>query len=257
MSVNRINFNSDLAEQDWDFYETVDKKLISKINSANISCLYHGGMEAVVQQAVAECHQHEVSIGAHVSFLDKENFGRTSMPWTPIQIQELLKVQIEFMSKVCKQNNTKITHIKPHGALNNMACKDADLSQVIIDYIKRHYPSLIILAPALSKLALVAENEKMQTVLEIFADRTYEDDGTLTSRAIDGSLITNPQLASKHVEQMLLQGAIISRSGAHLPTSIHSICLHSDTPNSVEISNEICILLHSMGIKQIAIPHLF
>ena len=179
------------------------------------------------------------------------------MPWTPIQIQELLKVQIEFMSKVCKQNNTKITHIKPHGALNNMACKDADLSQVIIDYIKRHYPFLIILAPALSKLALVAENEKMQTVLEIFADRTYEDDGTLTSRTIDGSLITNPQLASQHVEQMLLQGAIISRSGAQLPTSIHSICLHSDTPNSVEISNEICILLHSMGIKQIAIPHLF
>ena len=97
----------------------------------------------------------------------------------------------------------------------------------------------------------------MQTVLEIFADRTYEDDGTLTSRTIDGSLITNPQLASQHVEQMLLQGAIISRSGAQLPTSIHSICLHSDTPNSVEISNEICILLHSMGIKQIAIPHLF
>ncbi len=257
MSVNRINFNSDLAERDWDFYETVDKKLISKINSANISCLYHGGMKAVVQQAVAECHQHEVSIGAHVSFLDKENFGRTPMPWTPIQIQELLKDQIEFLSEVCKQNNTKITHIKPHGALNNMACKDADLSQVIIDYIKRHYPSLIILAPALSKLALVAENEKMQTVLEIFADRTYEDDGTLTSRTIDGSLITNPQQASQHVEQMLLQGAIISRSGAHLPTSIHSICLHSDTPNSVEISNEICILLHSMGIKQIAIPHLF
>jgi len=257
MSVNRINFNSDLAERDWDFYETVDKKLISKINSANIPCLYHGGMKAVVQQAVAECHQHEVSIGAHVSFLDKEKFGRTPMPWTPIQIQELLKDQIEFLFEVCKQNNTKITHIKPHGALNNMACKDADLSQVIIDYIKRHYPSLIILAPALSKLALVAENEKMQTVLEIFADRTYEDDGTLTSRTIDGSLITNPQQASQHVEQMLIQGAIISRSGAQLPTPIHSICLHSDTPNSVEISNEICILLHSMGIKQIAIPHLF
>ena len=136
MSVNRINFNSDLAERDWDFYETVDKKLISKINSANISCLYHGGMEAVVQQAVIDCHQHKVSIGAHVSFLDKENFGRTPMPWTPIQIQELLKDQIEFLSEVCKQNNTKITHIKPHGALNNMACKDvASFNQSILRFL--------------------------------------------------------------------------------------------------------------------------
>ena len=257
MSVNRINFNSDLAERDWDFYEKVDKKLIGKINSANISCLYHGGMEAVVQAAVVECHQKQVSIGAHVSFLDKENFGRTPLPWTKDLIHDLLNAQINFLLGVCEQNKTTLTHLKPHGALNNMACKDEDLSQVIIDYLKHHYPSLIILAPALSKLALVAENEKMQTVLEIFADRTYEEDGTLTPRTIEGSLITNPTTACEHVKQMLSQRCIISRSGAQLPTPIHSICLHSDTPNSVEISSEICILLHSMGIKQTAIPHLF
>jgi UPF0271 protein len=138
-----------------------------------------------------------------------------------------------------------------------MACKDPHLAQVIVSYVKHHHPQLIILAPVLSELAKASAAAGMITALEVFADRTYEDDGTLTPRSMEGSLITNPEQARDHVQQMIAEKAIISRNGKKLPTPFHSICLHSDTPNSVEISNQICILLQSMGVQQLTLPELF
>ncbi len=256
MSVNKINFNSDLAERDLSFYQSVDLPLISKINSANIGCLYHGGVEEVVQKATQECHRHGVSIGAHISFLDKDNFGRTPIDWNEDLIHTLIKEQFSILSNL-KDPQISITHFKPHGALNNMACKDPHLAQVIVAYVKQHHPELIMLAPVLSELAKASEAAGLVTALEVFADRTYEDDGTLTPRSIEGSLITEPSQASDHVKKMIKQKAIISRSGKKFPTTIHSICLHSDTPNSVEISDQICILLHSIGVQQQTLPELF
>ena len=256
MSVNKINFNSDLAERDLSFYQSVDLPLITQINSANIGCLYHGGVEEVVQKATQECHRHGVSIGAHISFLDKVNFGRTPMNWNEELIHSLIKEQFSILSNL-KDPQISITHFKPHGALNNMACKDPQLAQVIVSYVKQHYPKIIMLAPVLSELAKASEDARLVTALEVFADRTYEDDGTLTPRSIEGSLITDPSQACDHVKKMIEEEAIISRSGKKLSTTFHSICLHSDTPNSVEISNQICILLHSMGVQQQALPELF
>ena len=256
MSVNKINFNSDLAERDLSFYQSVDLPLISQINSANIGCLYHGGLEEVVQKATQACFHSNVSIGAHISFLDKENFGRTPMEWNEDLIYTLIEDQFRILSKL-KDSQIAITHLKPHGALNNMACKDPHLAQVIVSYVKQHHPQLIILAPVLSELAKASAAAGMITALEVFADRTYEDDGTLTPRSMEGSLITDPEQARDHVRQMIAEKAIISRNGKKLPTPFHSICLHSDTPNSVEISNQICILLHSMGVQQLTLPELF
>ena len=256
MSVNKINFNSDLAEQDLSFYQSVDLPLIAQINSANIGCLYHGGVEEVIQKVTQECHHQGVSIGAHISFLDKDNFGRTPMEWNEDLIHNLINEQFYILSNL-KDPQISITHLKPHGALNNIACKDPALAQVIVSYVKQHYPELIMLAPVLSELAKASEVAGLVTALEVFADRTYEDDGTLTPRAIEGSLITDPSQASDHVQKMIEEKAIVSRAGKKFPTTFHSICLHSDTPNSVEISNQICILLHSMGVKQKTLPELF
>ena len=256
MAVNKINFNSDLAERDLSFYQSVDLPLISHINSANIGCLYHGGLEEVIQKATKECFCQDVSIGAHISFLDKDNFGRTSMEWNKDLIHTVIEDQISILSNL-KDPQISITHLKPHGALNNMACKDPQLAQVIVSYVKQHHPKLILLAPVLSELAKASKAVGLVTALEVFADRTYEDDGTLTPRSIEGSLITNPLQAKDHVQQMIKENAIISRSGKKLPTTFHSICLHSDTPNSVEISDQICILLHSMGVQQQTLPELF
>lgn len=255
MSVNKINFNSDLAEGDLSFYQSVDLPLISQINSANIGCLYHGGVEEVIQKATQECCRQGVSIGAHISFLDKDNFGRTHMDWNEDLINTLIKEQFSILSNL-KDPQISITHFKPHGALNNMACKDPQLAQVIVSYVKQHYPKIIMLAPVLSELAKASHAAGLVTALEVFADRTYEDDGTLTSRSIKGSLITDPSQVSDHVKKMIEEKSIISRTGKRLPTTFHSICLHSDTPNSVEISNQICILLHSMGVRQQTLPEL-
>ncbi len=256
MSVNKINFNSDLAEQGFSFYQSVDLPLISQINSANIGCLYHGGVEEVVKKATQECRNQGVSIGAHISFLDKDNFGRTPMDWNEELIHSLIKEQFSILSNL-KDPKISITHLKPHGALNNMACKDPQLAEVIVSYVKQNHPALIMLAPVHSELAKASEAAGLVTALEIFADRTYEDDGTLTPRSIEGSLITDPLQASDHVKKMIEEKAIISRSGKSLPTTFHSICLHSDTPNSVEISKQICILLHSMELQQQTLPELF
>ena len=256
MSVNKINFNSDLSERDLSFYQSVDLPLISQINSANIGCLYHGGEEEVVKKATQECYRQGVSIGAHISFLDKDNFGRTPMKWNEELIHSLIKEQFSILSNL-KDPKISITHLKLHGALNNMACKDPKLAKVIVSYIKQYHPKIIILAPVLSELAKASEAAGLVTALEVFADRTYEDDGTLTHRSIEGSVITDPLQASDHVKKMIEEKAIISRTEKKLSTTFHSICLHSDTSNSVEISKQICILLHSMGVQQQTLPELF
>ena len=250
MSVNKINFNSDLGEQDRDFFEGIDQFLIPQINSANVSCLFHGGYKDVVLDVLKSCKQHNVSIGAHVSFLDKKNFGRTIISWDRLLIHQLLKDQINFMKDMTKECDISTTHFKPHGALNYLASRDEDLAFEIVKFLKTNHPELIMLAPALSKLAKVSEIEGIPTALEVYADRTYEDDATLTPRDIKGSLITDPEKSISHIQNIIHKGSIISRSGLLLPTKIHSICLHSDTPNSIEISRQICILLNSMSISQ-------
>ncbi len=257
MHLNKINLNSDIAEKDLSFFETVDMRLLNKINSANLSCLYHGGSKDVVFKALSYCKIKRVSVGAHISFLDRDNFGRTKINWNKKLIQEIVRDQLIFIHNLASDINLPVTHIKLHGALSNMACIDQDLSSEIVDILKKNYPSIILLAPALSQLAKIAVNSNIPTALEVFADRTYEDDATLTPRSINDSLITDPKSAREHVKAMLIQGGIISRNGNTLKTNIHSVCVHSDTPNSIEISEQICILLHEMKIKKVVLPEFF
>ena len=257
MHLNKINLNSDIAEKDLSFFDTVDMQLINKIASANLSCLYHGGSKDVVFKALSYCKSKCVSVGAHISFLDRDNFGRTKINWNKKLIQEIIKDQLIFIHKLASDINFPVTHVKLHGALSNMACVDQDLSLEIVDYLKKNYPSMILLAPALSELAKIGMNSKISTALEIFADRTYEDDGTLTPRSISNSLITDPNRAREHVKAMLIQGGIISSNGETLKTNIHSVCVHSDTQNAVEIIEQICILLHDMKIKEAVLPDFF
>ena len=257
MSVNKINFNSDIGEQDREFFEDIDQFLIPQINSANVSCLFHGGHKDVVLDVLKSCKKKNVSIGAHASFLDKKNFGRAIVSWDRLLIHQLLKDQINFMKDMTKECDISTTHFKPHGALNYLASRDEDLAFEIVKFLKKNHPELIMLAPALSKLAKVSEIEGMPTALEVYADRTYEDDATLTPRNIEGSLITDPEKSVNHIQNIIHKGSIISRSGLLLPTKIHSICLHSDTPNSVKISKHISILLNSMNISQNKLTDLF
>ena len=235
MHLNKINLNSDIAEKDLSFFETVDAQLINKISSAIFAVYIKGGCILYVFKALSYCKTKRVSVGAHISFLDRDNFGRTKTNWNKKLIQEIVKDQLMFIHKLASDINFPVTHVKLHGALSNMACVDQDLSSEIVDFLKKNYPSIILLAPALSELAKIGMNCNIPTALEVFADRTYEDDATLTPRSINDSLITDPNSAREHVKAMLIQGGIISRNGDTLKTNIHSVCVHSDTPNSVEI----------------------
>ena len=257
MHLNKINLNSDIAEKDLSFFDTIDMQLINKITSANLSCLYHGGSKDVVFKAQSYCKTKRDSDGAHISFLDRDIFWRTKTNWNKKLIQEIIKDQLMFIHNLASDINFPKTHVKLHGALSNMACVDQDLSSEIVDFLKKNYPSIILLAPALSELAKIGMNCNIPTALEVFADRTYEDDATLTPRSINDSLITDPNSAREHVKAMLILGGIISRNGDTLKTNIHSVCVHSDTPNSVEILEQICILLREMKIKKAALTEFF
>ena len=145
MHLNKINLNSDIAEKDLSFFNTIDMQLINKIASANLSCLYHGGSKDVVFKALSYCKTKRVSVGAHISFLDRDNFGRTKTNWNKKLIQEIVKDQLMFIHNLASDINFPITHVKLHGALSNMACIDQDLSSEIVDVLKKNYPSMILL----------------------------------------------------------------------------------------------------------------
>ena len=232
MSVNKINFNSDLAERDFSFYQSVDLPLIAQINSANIGCLYHGGVEEVVQKATQECYHQGVSIGAHISFLDKNNFGRTPMEWNEELIHSLIKEQFSILSNL-KDPQISITHIKPHGALNNMACEDLELATTIAKTVNEIGKEIIYLVPTGSKMEIAAKKLNMKIACEIFADRNYEDDGNLVSRSKKNALITDPEIAKKHVLSMVQNQAINCLSGKQIPCEIDSVCIHGDNQSSL------------------------
>ena len=204
-----ININCDLGEKSKIHSNKNDPDLLNIVNSANVACGYHAGDEESMNQVVEISKKNGVSIGAHPSFKDPENFGRKRMNLSSLEIRKLIIDQYEILQKIADKYGEKVTHIKPHGALNNMACKDPVLAQVIVSYVKQHYPELIMLAPVLSELAKASQTAGLVTALEVFADRTYEDDGTLTPRSIEGSLITDPLQASNHVKNMIEEKAIM------------------------------------------------
>ena len=180
-----------------------------------------------------------VSFGAHPSFKDLENFGRKRMNLPAIEIKKLIKDQFYMLQKIADEKNQKVTHIKPHGALNNMACEDIDLATTLAKVIKRINPDLIYLVPTGSKMEQAAKKLDMKIACEIFADRNYEDDGNLVSRKKPHALITDPEQAKKHVLKMVQTQSLNCHSGKQIPCEIDSVCIHGDNISSLETAKSI------------------
>ena len=199
MSSMEININCDLGEKSKLHSNKSDPDLLEIVNSANIACGYHAGDEQTMNDTIKISKKNGVSIGAHPSFKDPENFGRKRMNLNDKEITKLIIDQFEILQAIAEKHNEKVTHIKPHGALNNMACEDIDLATTLAKTIYEINKDLIYLVPTGSKMEIAAEKLNMNIACEIFADRNYEDDGNLVSRAKPNALITNPEEAKKHV----------------------------------------------------------
>ena len=229
-----ININCDLGEKSKLHSNKNDPALLKIVNSANVACGYHAGDNESMSQVITISKENGVSIGAHPSFKDPENFGRKRMNLESSDIKKLIIDQYEILQAIADKHGETVTHIKPHGALNNMACEDIDLATVLAKTIIDINKDLIYLVPTGSKMELAAKELNMKVACEIFADRNYEDDGNLVSRKKSNALITDPEVAKKHVLSMVQNQALNCFSGKQIPCKIDSVCIHGDNQSSLE-----------------------
>ena len=207
--------------------------MLAIVNSASVACGYHAGDDQTMSEVVQISKKHGVSIGAHPSFKDLENFGRKRMNLSESEIKKLIIEQYEVLQKIAGGHGEKVTHIKPHGALNNMACEDLELSKILAKTIYDIDKDLIYLVLTGSKMEIAAKEIDMKIACEIFADRTYDDEGNLVSRKLSHALITDPSEAKKHVLSMVQNQSINCHSGKQIPCEIDSICVHGDNNSSL------------------------
>ncbi len=244
-----ININCDLGEKSKHHSNKYDPDLLEIINSANVACGYHAGDEDTMNQVIKISKKNGVSIGAHPSFNDPENFGRERMNLSSSEIVKLITDQYEILQKIALKHGTNVSHVKPHGALNNMACEDIELATVLAKTIKDLNKDLIYLVPTGSKMQEAAKKLDMKFACEIFADRNYEDDGNLVSRKKSHALITDPDQAKKHVLKMVQTQSLNCHSGKQIPCEIDSICIHGDNLSSLATAKLIRNNLLENGLK--------
>lgn len=217
-----------------------DEALMPFITSANIACGYHAGDETTMRSTVMMAKNAGVAIGAHPSFSDRENFGRTVVKDTsPQQVYELVSAQIQIIQQIVTECNTRLHHVKPHGALYNMAAKNAALALGIAQAIYDSDKSLILFGLSGSYLISEAKAMGLKTASEVFADRTYQDDGSLTQRTTSHALIDNEEQSISQVIQMIKKGTVTSLSGKEVPIVAETICLHGDGKNAVAFASAI------------------
>ena len=244
-----ININCDLGESSKLHSTKNDTLLLNIVNSANIACGYHAGDLATMEKTIEISKSNNVSIGAHPSFKDLENFGRKRMNLPPKEITKLIVDQISVLEEVASKKDMKITHIKPHGALNNMACESYELAKIISQTIINVNKDLIFLVPTGSQMEKVAIELDMKIAAEIFADRNYEDDGNLISRKKSNAMIIDPEIAKKHVSKMIENQSINCYSGKQIPCKIDAVCVHGDEIRAVNTANLVKNELVKLGIS--------
>ena len=244
-----ININCDLGEKSKHHSNKYDPDLLEIVNSANVACGFHAGDDESMNQVVQISKKNGVSIGAHPSFNDPENFGRQRMNLSSEEVRKLIIDQYEILQKIADSYGEKVTHIKPHGALNNMACEDIELATTLAKAINEISKDLIYLVPTGSKMEVAAKKLNMKIACEIFADRNYEDDGNLVSRKKPHALITDPEEAKKHVLNMVKNQSLNCHSGKQIPCEIDSVCIHGDNESSLATARSIKENLLENGLK--------
>ena len=216
-----------------------DALIIPFINSANIACGYHAGDATTMQQTVALCIKHKVAIGAHLSFFDRENFGRTEIKLDKADIYDIISQQLFILNEIAADADVKLSHVKPHGALYNMSARDAELANIIAKAVKDFDSSLKLLGLSGSCSISEAKALGLKTANEIFADRTYQNNGSLTPRSQPNALIEETDKAVQQVLQIIKEGTVTTIEGKRIPIVADTICIHGDGKHAVEFAKAI------------------
>ena len=256
-SVNmQLNLNADLGESFGPWPMGDDANLLGVVNSANIACGFHAGDPAVMAETISVAASTNVSIGAHPGFPDLQGFGRRQMSIPSDELTALVQYQLAALDGMSKIRGLPMTHVKPHGALNNIACEDRAMADIIVAAVKSYNADLIFLAPVLSKLADAAKDASLFVALEVFADRAYTNTGSLVSRRKPGAVIDTAEGCIRQVLAMIEAGGIITETGITLSTDFHSICVHGDNAHAVETASLLRDALLSKGHELLPLPEI-
>jgi len=225
-----------------------DDALMKLISSANIACGFHAGDATIMRKTAQMAIEHNVAIGAHPAFPDLQGFGRRNMQLSPQEIYDICIYQIGAMFGTVKALGGKLHHVKPHGALYNMAAKDAAFAKAIAEAAKSIDPDLIFYGLSGSYLISEAEKIGLRTASEVFADRTYQNDGSLTPRTQSNALIESTQEAVNQVIMMIEKQCVISTGGKEVPLKADTVCIHGDGNHALQFAEELKNTLISRNI---------
>lgn len=243
-----IDLNCDLGESFGNYTCGMDQEILPYISSANVACGFHASDPVVMEQTVREAKANRVRVGAHPGFPDLVGFGRRAMQLSPNEITASIIYQIGALKGFCDANQVKLQHVKPHGALYNMAVKDLSIAKAICEGIAAVDDKLILLAPGNSQMVSAAKALGLATANEVFADRAYEEDGSLVSRKKPGAMITDEEEAITRVLQMIQKGTVTSITGKEIEVQADSVCVHGDSPAALSFVRRIRSALMEEGI---------
>ena len=252
----RLNLNSDLGESFGPWKMGSDAAMLRIVNSANVACGYHAGDPAVMMKTVALARDSGVSIGAHPGYPDLQGFGRRRMDVPADELEAMLICQIGALDACCRAQGARLTHVKAHGALYNIAGADRKVAEVIVRAVQRVDPQLILLAAAASHSVRVARERGLPVVEEIFADRAYLDDGNLVPRTRPDAMIHGAEASLAHVLRMVEEQALVSVNGKRIPVKPDSICVHGDGAEAVATAEALRDGLTRAGHVLATIPEL-
>ncbi|HEX6959297.1 MAG TPA: 5-oxoprolinase subunit PxpA [Ferrovibrio sp.] len=252
----KVNLNSDLGESYGAWTMGDDAAMLAVVASANIACGFHGGDWVVMQNTVAEAIKNGVSIGAHPSYPDLQGFGRRPMTMSNKEVEALMAYQIGALIGVAATKGGTVTHVKPHGAINNKAATDKDLAAALARGIAGVSKDLIFLAPAGSAMVEAAAKANLPVAQEVFADRNYDDEGNLVPRGQPNAMVHDNDQALANVLRMVQERAIVSVNGKKIPCAVDSICVHGDSAGAVSMARHIRAGLEKAGVKVVTLPEM-
>ena len=255
--TRHLNLNADLGESFGPWKMGSDGAMLGIVNSANVACGYHAGDPAVMLKTVALARDNGVSVGAHPGFPDLQGFGRRRMDIPADELEAMLIYQIGALDACAKAQGLRVTHVKPHGALSNIACAERKVADAIARAVKRLDPALILLAPAASQMILAGREQGLPIVEEVFADRAYLDDGNLVPRSQPGAMIHGAEASLAHVMRMVEEQALVSITGKRIPVRPQSICVHGDNAEAVATAKALREGLQKAGYTMTTIPEVF
>lgn len=252
----KININADIGESYGKFKMGNDEELMRLIGSANIACGMHAGDPTIMVQTVEFAKRENVSIGAHPGFNDIWGFGRRQIRMNPLDLEYSVTYQIGALQALAASRGARVTHVKPHGALNNMAHDDIDIAMAVGRGIKAADPELVFVANVGSQMTRAGEQLGLRVANESYVDRRYDDNGKMLSRELENSVIRSPEEASEQVVRILEEGALFSVNGKRIPAEVHTFCIHGDEPTAVPVMKALRAKFVERGIEVVTIPQM-